>query len=147
MSNISAAIAELEQELEVSQLRCADLARAIETLRPLSGEGNTRGASRTKKPLRNERTNERTKQGPGRRAVRSLPDVTSKSATKSAAILAMLKKHGGSMSPGELAAALNLKRPTLSYQPTPLIKAKQVVVTGATAGRRVSLPGSAKEGL
>lgn len=62
---------------------------------------------------------------------------------KGAAILAMLKKHHGSMSPGALATALKLGSvSTLNYQLKPLVKAKLVRVTGTTAGRRVSLPGA-----
>ena len=70
-------------------------------------------------------------------------------ADKGAAILAMLKKHGGSLAPGALAKALKLgSTATLNYQLKPLVHAKQVVCTGVTAGRRVSLPGAVpKEAL
>lgn len=58
------------------------------------------------------------------------------------AILAALKKHGGVMKPGDLARAVKLEPANLRYRLKPLEKSKQVLVTGATAGRRISLPGA-----
>jgi DNA-binding transcriptional ArsR family regulator len=63
-----------------------------------------------------------------------------------AAILATLKRHGGSMPPGALAKALGFKSVTaLAYHVKPLEQAKSVHVTGQSSKRRVSLPDAAKE--
>lgn len=126
MSNpIAQTVRLLEQELEVTQGRCHELERALETLRPLAGdvsEADEPKAPRRKKALR-----------------KSTPaaDVDD----NGTAILAMLKKHGGVMKPGELAAALKLTVVNLRYRLKPLVKSKQVAVTGTTMSRRVSLPG------
>lgn len=59
-----------------------------------------------------------------------------------AEILAALKKAGGVMKPGDLARALKMEPANLRYHLKPLEKSKQILVSGVTAGRRISLPGA-----
>jgi len=44
-------------------------------------------------------------------------------------------------SPGELAKALKIPRPRLTYQLKPLISSGAVIATGVTGNRQLSLPG------
>lgn len=125
MSHIQQTITLLEQELEVTQGRCHELTRAIETLRPLAGDVDEPAprAAKTKaakKAGRTARVKADTDQGED--------------------IVAMLKKHGGAMKPGELARALKLEVSTVRYQVKPLIKSGAVIATGKTMNRQFSLP-------
>jgi hypothetical protein len=123
------AIVGLEQELDAVHQRAGELQKAIDIMRPLAGpeddDVDEPAPARVAKP-----TERRAEAAPARDA-----------GEKGAAILAMLKKHGGVMKPGELAKAMQLELGTLRYQLKPLEHAKQVVITGVTAGRRISLPG------
>jgi len=125
----------LEQEIDALEQRRGELLRVIDSLRPLAGEASIARGRRKTAAKRNERTNERARRGP----TRSLPDDGGE------AIIAQLKKHAGTMTPGALAKALKISRPNLRYQIKPLEKAGRVVSSGATMNRQVSLPGRAKE--
>jgi len=123
------------------------LSAAIETLEthftvltdddaPSNGHAPTkvRGRAPEEKPRRaakqtNERTNE---QGPRRRAARSLPD-------QAGPIVEALRKHGSVMKPGDLSTQLGVTPATLRARLAPLVKAKQVEVTGTTRSRRIKL--------
>jgi hypothetical protein len=132
MSNIyRQAIRGLEQEQEAIMQRHGELDKAIEILQPLAGPEEDDDEDDEPSPARVAQPTER------RAAAAPARDV----GEKGAAILAMLKKHGGVMKPGELAKAMKLELGTLRYQLKPLEHAKQVVITGVTAGRRISLPG------
>jgi hypothetical protein len=56
-------------------------------------------------------------------------------------ILAAVKKAGGIIKPGALAAALDIAMNTLREHTAPLISSGQLIVTGTTLSRRYSLPG------
>jgi len=125
----------LEQEVDELDARRAELLRIIDSLRPLAGEASrTRGRSKTA-AKRNERTNERAKRGP----TRSLPDVTK----HGEAIIAALRAKSP-QSPSELAKALKLERPAVTYHLKPLITRGTVIATGATLNRQFSLPPRSK---
>lgn len=136
--HLQQAITALEQELEVTQLHCADLARAIETLRPLAGVvPNGNGA------LRNDRQTDRQSTArastAGRRAVRSLPNETNELGDR---IVAALKVRSP-QKVGELAKAakLKLEGPHLTRLLVKLADAGRIVRKGTGRGSRVMLPG------
>src|SRR6185503_12671596 len=110
-----------------------ELLRVIDSLRPLAGEVMVRTTGRK------ERTNERAKRAPSRTATRSLPDVTK----HGEAIIAALRAKSP-QSPGELAKALKLERPAVTYHLKPLITRGTVIATGATLNRQFSLPPRSK---
>jgi len=61
-------------------------------------------------------------------------------------LLAQVKRAGGSIKPKDLATALHCTLFVLRQRTAPLLKSGQLVATGATMSRRLSLPGkSAKE--
>jgi hypothetical protein len=110
--------------LDLEQKRDA-LTHAIETLRGLAGETD---------PAPVRRRDVQKKWG-GARAMprnRSLPD--------DARILDQLKHHGEPMSPRDLAKALKMTRPALTFQMKALITSGAVVATGSTMNRQFSLP-------
>lgn len=113
---IDARIAAL-QELRT---RCVELLGPIASL-PVATAGTTH----------HERPVKRMKSEPGR------PTKAPKEPQQR--ILAALKQRGGPISPGELAAALDLSGPLLRYQLRPLVKAGQVTLTGTTSSRRIAL--------
>jgi DNA-binding transcriptional ArsR family regulator len=55
-------------------------------------------------------------------------------------ILAALKTHGEPMQPKDLATALRKSWSTLAYHVKKLEQAHQVVLSGTTSGRRITLP-------
>jgi hypothetical protein len=152
MNHIADTIAALEQELDAIDQRRGDIARAIETLRPLAGEpapaefkfkGKARRisaraakASGRKKRIEKRQTDRQTEQGAGRRAARSLPNDDNQKA-----IVEQIRSFGGVAKPGELARKLNIQTVTLRAWIKPLIKSKAVIATGTTMSRRFSLPG------
>lgn len=70
--HIRQAIVSLEQEIEALDQRRGELQRAIDTMRPLAGEGTSR--RKGKKALkRNERTNERTSKARANRDAQTEP--------------------------------------------------------------------------
>lgn len=142
----AAAIAALEQEQGSLERRLAQIGSVLDNLKEIAGDVDApRMVGKKKRAAKKDRqTDRQTEQASRQRAARSLPDVTTtKGAANAAAILTMLKKHGGSMTPGELARALKIERPTLRYQLKPMEKSKQVVASGNTGNRRISLPGAA----
>lgn len=66
--------------------------------------------------------------------------------TQSTKILEALRKAGGSLTQGGLVAATNLSAYLLNNRLTELSAKRLVVITGASSGKRIALPGaSAKE--
>jgi len=138
------AIAALEDERtvmdqKITTVRDAVLEQidtAIETLRELAG--GTKKATKAKRAARDLRPSVRPSVRPSAKAnARSLPNDD-----RSLKILGVLEDHKGSMRPGELMKAMKASSAaTLRYWMKPLIKAKRVIATGKTAGRRFSLPG------
>lgn len=91
-----------------------------------------------KKRIEKRQTDRQTEQRAGHRAARSLP----KREEKSEAILSALKSNNGSLLLRELAKVTGAaSTTTLNYRMKGLVKAKAVILTGVTAGRRASLPG------
>jgi len=87
-------------------------------------------------------TKARLKKPKARRMARVVRPVKVVNGMHSEAILAALEAHDGSMLLRDLAKATGAaSTTTLNYRMQTLVKAKTVILSGVTAGRRASLPG------
>jgi hypothetical protein len=139
----------LEQELDVTQQRCAQLERAIFSMREIYGiVGDIDDEEDIAPPAGTRRTKagkERSKQASKQASkAKRVPVKTGGDfdGPHDLAVLRFVEKHPASRM-GEVAAALDLKSWVLRASLDRLLKNKQVVIAGVGRGQRVS----AKEAL
>ncbi len=146
-AHVKETIKTLEQELEVTQERCGVLSRLIAGLRETFGiqeeeetdDDEASPAPAAKTNGRRPRKEKKTKRAAPAKS-RGRAFTAGETAENTAAIVSAVRKAGGVMRPGELAQALGVARVTMARWLESATKAKAVVVSGETSGRRVSLP-------
>lgn len=133
MSAIVNAIAALEQQLAGLDDKRGQIEHALTALRRLESEGLTPVGRLKATALETRPPAARTK------AARLAKSDGDPSVEK---VLAILRRAGGPMSPGDLASAVGMTTTGLRAQLKAMVKRKQIVVTGATINRRVALSGN-----
>lgn len=126
MSHIQQTIERLEQELDAIDQRRGDIAKAIETLRPIAGDDTPTRVQPGQKHRGSPVT-----AGPVRR--------TKKSGAKGEAILEALRRRSP-QTPGMIAKATGMTVAALRLQIKSLEQQGLVVTSGTTNDRQISLP-------